>query len=389
MRSAIVLVVMVAGCGARSSLYDEPLPDAGVAPPLGCHDLGEVQNALGVVQIAVGAEHSCAVTSSGDVRCWGNNSLGQLGDGTNENRSVATSVVGISNAVQVAVGGGGSAAHTFALRADGTVATWGTLWASGWSPIPMSGVSDVVQVAMGNMDFCALFASGSVRCWHVDPDGPTSPHAIEGITDAVEIALGLGHACARHADGTISCWGSNGWGVLGVGDDVGYADSPVLVPGISDAIRLVSGWTHVCVQRSGGVVSCWGSNNHGQLGEILPSPPIVYTPVQVPTIECGDQVALGDEYSCRRLLDGTVLCWGNGQYYRAGLAVSEDPDALGYWNSVPTPVDGVSDALQIAAGPRHACAITVEGVACWGNNASGQLGDGTNTDSAEARLVVW
>jgi alpha-tubulin suppressor-like RCC1 family protein len=121
-----------------------------------------------VIAVATGGAHSCALLKSGSVSCWGENSTGQVGDGTvNNDRTEPVSVVGVSNAVAITAGMSG----TCALLRDSTVWCWGGGWlgdggASGsYTPVQVMGVTGAVAVAAGMMHACAMLKSGTVYCW--------------------------------------------------------------------------------------------------------------------------------------------------------------------------------------------------------------------------------
>jgi alpha-tubulin suppressor-like RCC1 family protein len=144
--------------------------------------------------------------------------------------------------------------------------------------------------------------------------------------------------------------------------------------------QLALGWFHSCARLGDGTVKCWGDNGVGQLGDGTTTNSS--TPVAVQGLSGAVEIAAGGLHSCARLGDGTVKCWGNNFSGELG-------DVTGtYSSSTPVVVQGLSGAVEIAAGNWHSCARLGDGtVKCWGGNSDGQLGDGTDTISPTPVVV--
>jgi len=180
------------------------------------------------------------------------------------------------------------------------------------------------------------------------------------------LSNGGGSACVVNVDGTVSCWGgyfASAWTV-----------TPVTwtVPDIADAVNVSVSEQHACALRVSGQIACWGANTYGQLGNGTTNPSFL-SPVAVSGISDAVQVEVVGGKSCALHQSGTVSCWGV-----VGTTVSH----------VPTPVAGLSGATRIAVEYFHSCALVAGTVKCWGVNANGQLGDGTNLDSSTPVTVV-
>ena len=192
-----------------------------------------VSNLTGVTKLAVGNEHNCAVVTSGSVRCWGRNTAGQLGDGTTTNRTAPESAVpGVSGVIDIAAG----ANHTCAVLADHTVSCWGEnsqgqlgdgTTTRKLSPTLVPGLSDVAAIVAGGQHTCALLADGTVHCWGYNNNGQLGDGTTTRKLTPIEVALedvvelasqgNVNRTCARLADHSVRCWGNNGSGALGDG----------------------------------------------------------------------------------------------------------------------------------------------------------------------------
>ncbi|MGC9079924.1 MAG: RCC1 domain-containing protein, partial [Nanopusillaceae archaeon] len=184
------------------------------------------------------------------------------------------------------------------------------------------------------------------------------------------IAAGGSHTCALLSDGTVKCWGSNDDGQLGDGTNV-YRHTPVIVQNLSNAIAIAAGESHTCALLSDGTVWCWGYNAFGQLGYGTYFTDR-YTPVKVQNLSNAIAIAAGGYHTCALLSDRTVWCWGSNYFGQLGDGTRED-------RHTPVKVQNLSNVIAIAAGWYHTCALLYDGtVWCWGDNDDGQLGDGTN-----------
>lgn len=187
--------------------------------------------------VTAGNAHSCALTKAGAVMCWGSNEDGQLGDGGLTASAARVAVVGLGSGV-VAIAAGAS--HTCALTSAGAVTCWGAnysgqlghagLGATGTSHVPVAVNDlppDVVAIAAGASHTCGLTASGAVACWGWNGWGQlgdgtkaprTTPIQPAGLASGVvAIAAGGAYTCAAMGDGGLKCWGYNATGQLGDG----------------------------------------------------------------------------------------------------------------------------------------------------------------------------
>jgi alpha-tubulin suppressor-like RCC1 family protein len=371
-----------------------------------------------VTKIATGDSMVCALMSNRTIRCWGNDSL--VGSYANPGPTVA----GITTAVDIAMCN--DAAELCALLADGTVQCVGTTNSYGelgdgttnmstTTPVTVKNVTHAIAITVGGHYACAIVASdggasGQVYCWGQNansgelgngsvngPDkcasSPTpncqlTPSPVVGITNATSISAagGLAWVCATLADGTVSCWGNDANGQLGtfvdgLGNPIGTSATPLTVPGVSTGATVGTGSTTVysVALLSGGTVWGWGNPGFGELGG---SSLTVQGPAAIAGISSVTQLSAGDSHVCAIVSGGTVDCWGSNVAAQIGQANSGPTKCLNTepCAEAPTPVAGISNAIQVSAGLDYSCALLATGkVVCWGGNEWSQLGQGEFT----------
>ena len=245
---------------------------------------------------------------------------------------------------------------------------------------------------------CAIQQIGAVLCWGQGGDGQlgtgldaeeSSPALTETLgfdRTATHISAGTDHVCAILDNGDVSCWGSNSYGQLGTGDTTNY-NTPTLTDGFGigrTAIAISSGGQHSCVILDNGSVSCWGYGDYGQLGdgmdELYRSSPSLISSLGIGRTAVA--ISAGNLHTCAILDNGSVSCWGATEQIGNGDWLDRNTPTL-------TNSFGIGrTAVAISAGYAHTCVILDNGsVSCWGHGSSGRLGNGDMEDRLSPTLT--
>lgn len=375
--------------------------------------------------LAGGEGHSLSLTADGNLWAWGANDLGQLGDGSLLESLLPLHVSQTSELIGVTSLASGYN-HAVAVRFDGTVWAWGDnvfgQLGDGYPgvnkniPVSVSGpdgfgnLSSVQAVAAGKFHSVALKNNGTVWAWGYNEFGqlgdnepaaskPAPVQVVEGfgnLTGIRVVSAGALHTLALKHNKTVLAWGINDNGQLGDGT-LNQRNSATQVQDLTDIEAIVAGGYHSLALKSDGTVWSWGDNDFGQLGdgnegdrdESTPADAIASIPVQAGFgILSGIQaIAAGNGYSLALGRDGVVWAWGYNEFGQLCNGESGfDLDGKPKISNIPVKVDDFGDPtakiITIAAGFRHTLLMKSDGTiwAC-GENATGQLGDGTTLTS--------
>ncbi len=316
----------------------------------GCqHDVSGCQN---VLQVAAGYAHTCALLADSTLRCWGENSSGQLGDGTTVNRS---------------------------------------------SPVKVTGLSGVSKVVGGGSHTCAVMSDMTMRCWGRNNTGQLGINSTTNrsvpetvlINSVTEADAGNHHTCARKNDGTIWCWGSNVYGQLG-DNTTSNKSVPAQVSGITTGFRLGLGGSHSCAILANDKAHCWGRNNAGQLGDNTTTTRLV--PVAVTTTLSFEFIKGGILHTCAKTKTTAgntshVHCWGGNEYGQLGDGTTTQrltPVSVNYSFGIN------NNARALSVGNYHGCMLVTSalGLYCWGRNQNGQVGASYPTNQVSPLLIT-
>ena len=326
-----------------------------------------------IASVSAGWSHTCALTTVGNIYCWGRNAHGQLGNGSSTDSSKPVKVKVIQgDAIAVDAG----SRHTCAILEGGALMCWGANSSSqlGMSPrvdrlqpVEVTTIgAPVADISAGAGFTCVVTNVGAAKCWGnnfegqlgngtVDQGSPYStptPQNVVGLGSGVEsISAGGLHACAVLTTGAVECWGRNEDNQLGDGTTI-RRSSPVEVSGLSSGIDIVSaGLWHTCALNDSGGVLCWGTNFSGRVGDgTFPTSPedlngFKSTPQAVTGLsENVVSQSAGGSHSCALLGDGTTKCWGSDFWFQLGAGDAFSSSAF----FSPVPIDVIY--LGCAAG---------------------------------------
>jgi alpha-tubulin suppressor-like RCC1 family protein len=386
--------------------------------------------------LAAGYTHVCALLDTGNVACWGDNYNAQLGRGTLGGSSFAPPTTP-SQLVQyytgallddvIAIDAHPRGQFTCAIRSSGEVVCWGNngeLQCGGNAPVghaqratPVPSITSAMSIAVGREHACALLTDGEVRCWGANSGGQLGSGSMtpvrsgtplpmvedEGgstrtIADAIGVTATDNITCVLHAGGTrVSCAGRQGsgagWaGQLGRGSLASgtypIADDAILPAG-TVIEQLVSGSGSydgfICARPMRGSPLCWGINGGAQMGTGGTS---VLTPRPLDPLLLAEtrDIWLGFEGTCVSYINASfgprIACMGTSSNGELGIGATTATSTL--VDMVTTSADGASgyltDVEQLAMSSGFACALLRSGgVTCWGNPNNSVFGDGTMT----------
>ncbi len=353
--------------------------------------------------IVAGEAHTCAITPSGGVKCWGYNGEGEIGVGTNTAQyATPQAVTGLSSGVSTISGG---YYDTCAITTGGAVSCWGYngfgqlgngTYTTETSPTAVTGLSTtgLGTASAGEYARCFLTTAHAVECAGYNDFGQLALGSITGSEYATlqtslitTNALSLGGSgsnyldplCAVMSSGAVECWGDSSYG-LGDGTST-ESGTPVTVKlSSSTALSVSTSEEEVCVVLQGGGLQCWGYNGYGALGDGTTNTSA--TPVTA-TLGGVVAVSVGEEHMCAVTSGGAVECVGYNYYGQLGNGQSGSFNANTTWQVAIS-----SGAVGVACGELHTCALMASGqVYCWGYNANGQIGDNTTTQRPSPTLV--
>jgi alpha-tubulin suppressor-like RCC1 family protein len=361
-------------------------------------------------QVSAGGSHTCGLTVNNRAYCWGSNQEGQLGNGKPGSQAKPVAVASGLQFVQISAG----YQHTCARTSTDRVYCWGqnqdgelgdgTMLGRS-TPVLAGGGRRFTHVRAGTYHTCAVNANNVAFCWGQNYDGelgdkdaefesPTPVRVLGGLRFNSVVAGGV-FTCGVTTGHKAYCWGYNRDRNLGDGTST-IRTKPVAVLGGLVFRDVVAGGgyfddlqetettpAHTCGVTPDNKAYCWGDNENSQLGIGHGGIP-VSQPVAVAGGLQFSKVVAGNAYTCGVTTGSVAYCWGENQWGQLGVGSTPG-------TAVPTKVAGGLFFTGVSTGPGgyHTCGITSTGkIYCWGENDSGQLGDGTMFDNHSTPVAV-
>jgi alpha-tubulin suppressor-like RCC1 family protein len=309
------------GDGSRSSVYQPVTVVTGIT---------------GVVGIAARFDRACAWNTTA-ARCWGDNSYGILGTGVaSRDRLSPQTVTVASNLKRITLG----STHTCAITSSNTVSCWGhnhhgelgnNTTTDSLAAVTVQ-LASVTQLEAGQHHTCALLNDGSLHCWGDNATGQvgnnsttdvTLPTPVSTLSAVTDVSLGRRHTCAI-AGGNLYCWGSNDFGQLGLGSRTTQLQ-PVQLALPAPAVDVEAGFNTTCARLADDTVYCWGEGSLGQIANGQ-SPGGQLTPAQITLTGAGaiDALGVNEQGGCVQRA-GKLECWGVSSMLADGNVTSAEP----------------------------------------------------------------
>ena len=367
-----------------------------------------VESRASLVALDAGEDHACTIDRAEHLMCWGRGDNGRLGSGNTGHKTapyLSTSYYSQHPWTQLALGD----RHSCGLDQHGHLYCWGAsnLYQNGydtsdrydpyqhsWQASEIYGDS-MVSLSAGGDSTCAIREDFTLWCWGMNNAGQlghgtysqgTLPDRVELPSGSTPLSVSVGgeHACALDNLGAVYCWGANNHGQLGLGNNT-QTNLPIQVtlPASTQAVAISSGDAHTCAILDDASISCWGYNNNGQVGDGTTDSR--QSPTSVILSGQNDPVMINAGFSstCALFDDGGIQCWGGNNHGQLGIGSNIDsasPQIVSSMNAF--------EAFDLSVGKEFACAAFHDGsVRCWGHNNYGQLGVGSTVSKNDPTLV--
>lgn len=385
------------GDGQNGALATGGVDDLGAGP----NDLGDFLDAIDLgtgrtaMHISMGLSSTCALLDNSDIKCWGNNSSGELGLGDENNRGDQSGEMGDTlDAISLGTG----------LKA--------------------------LKIASGNSHQCAIVNNSALKCWGVGSAGQlgqgnsnTSGDAPDEMGDNLktvdlgftgrlvrQVDAGAEFACAITGESTVKCWGDNSKGQVGIGSAEAFlGDDTDEMRGDLNSVDLGTGrfarnisvgGEFACAVLDTSDVKCWGFNDQGQLGQGN-TDSIGAGATDMSTLNAIDlngsktsRIVAGTKHACATLSDSSIKCWGDGTSGQLGdgnysSLGDEGSEMGGNLSSIILGGNNLGTNQSLAASESHSCAILGDStVKCWGDGGFGKLGQESDTNSPDPNALT-
>jgi len=333
------------------------------------------------------ASYTCGITTSGKIKCWGQNSGHTIDHGSTAARTYPTVVDGDDNYIQVSAG----SVHTCGINSINQLKCWGSngngqLGDGTFLASDKPRITDIgtlyVKVSVGATHTCGITNAGVVKCWGRNVYGQLgdgsntdrlSPIVVDSGVQYSNISAGGSHTCGITVAGVLKCWGQNSYGQLGDGTATSRT-TPTIINAGNNYSSVNAGATGSCAITTAGALKCWGQNSNGELGDgttINKNLPTI--------IDAGTgytSVSIAYYHTCGTTSTQTLKCWGSNSFGQIG-------DGTAITRMSPVVINSGISYSQATTGMYHSCAITTSGlIKCWGQNTGNQLGNGNTSGSS-------
>ncbi|MFS0837055.1 RCC1 repeat- and reductase domain-containing protein [Paenibacillus sp. 1P03SA] len=358
------------------------------------YDVSQARAATSIApSVAAGSFHSLALKDDGTVWAWGNNDFGGLGNGTTKDSPIPIQVPNLNSVVKIAAGYGSS----YAVKSDGTVWSWGknndgelgdgTL-VKKLNPVQVPNLNGVVDIAAHFNSVFAVKSDGSVYAWgensnanlgigvDIRNDKRPTPIKIKELSNIIAVDTGPTNSLALSSDGTVWGWGLNLNGLVGDGSTEKRI-SPVKVKNLESVKAISIGDGSMAVKNDGSLWN-WGRCDISGFKSTCKAVDI-RVPTQVPNVNELNDIVVGGNVAIALRKDGTLRTWGYNHSGQLGVGTIGTRDIF-YTPQTPVfpNMDPFDKVMSIEANDNHVLAIRNDGtVWAWGNNSSGQIGEGT------------
>src|SRR5690554_4759037 len=302
---------------------------------------------IDAIEISASENHTCALLTAGNVKCWGSNSNGQLGNSQLSGKKTSSTAVDVN----------------------------------------VADLQGVKAISVGNTYSCALLEAGDIKCWGKIPSGFSANNLLE-LTNKKpsQLATASAHACVVTEDNQVQCWGDS--------SKLGHIESEATkVTGIDNALLVSSKGSHSCALLNNGRVRCWGENLRGQIGN--GDGGSASSTVKVPTknvIQLSQVISLssGEHYNCAVTRLGQVKCWGSNQHGQLGYISPNNSQPQAFFPESTVAMPTAKDkAKEVSVSQGHSCArLENDDIYCWGKNDLGQLGNGEKQSISSTPVKV-
>ena len=321
---------------------------------------------LPAARVSAGDQRTCVLSPRGKTECWGYDDRFQPGPLTMGDVRLRTLSTGADHACGLAPHG---AAFCIGSNRHGQLGD-GSTSSQYETPAPVSGGLEFRSISAGFGFTCGVTRGGAVFCWGAGsegrlgarlPNGSLTPSRVALTERFTSVSAGSFYGCALTVAGAAFCWGS-----------VGAAEMLTDLPARRFArklsfVSLTTGYSHACGLTAAGAAWCWGFNTKGNLGDGTTSRGFVEEPVQVSGNYRFSSLTAGVSHTCGIASGGKAYCWGLNNFGQLGNGTQTD-------SAVPSGVSGAHTFDNLSAGHLHTCGVTTEGVVlCWGNSERGAV----------------